>query len=118
MKVRVFQMVTAVAEFDKRNGNVELAHGAVWPSSGFFPSCDWRSHVQHPQGALFDHLRGLIAEHLNTCPAFGWGLLPTPPFKVPRSAIPDLTARDVLPGSNLDTDTLIHFGVTTDEFDV
>jgi hypothetical protein len=105
---RVFQMITAVLEFDRKTGAAVIRHGGVWPS-GFFPSCEWIAELPRPD---LERARELIAEHLNGCRHFAWTTLPS---DIDRAAItlPKLERRDVLPGSNLDTETLIHFGVTT-----
>jgi len=117
MKVHVFQIVTAVAEIDRASRQMIVRHGAYWPSR-YFGTCDWSSPIipRSIEGA-----REVIAEHLNSCMRFEWPLLPYPGYDDAlrnRSGRPRLTARDILPGSNLDTDERLHFGVTTDTFDV
>lgn len=115
MKVRVFQMVTAVAEIDRDSRQLVVRHGAYW-RSGYFASCDWASPII-PHS--IDGARQVIAEHLNECPRFEWPLLPSPGYDALRpGGRPHLTARDVLPGTNLDTNERLHFGVTTEAFEV
>lgn len=118
MKVRVFQMVTAVAEIDRVSRQMIVRHGGYWPRTGYHATCDWSSPIipRSIEGA-----RQVIADHLNECPRFEWPLLPLPRYDVLHdfaSMRPRLTARDVLPGTNLDTNERLHFGVTTEEFEV
>lgn len=112
-RIRIFQMVSAVGELDRKTGEFTLAHGGVW-RSGFFGSCDWRHVLHRPD---LEEARAVIAEHLNGCPSFPWPLLPSLDG-IDRKTLPRLKPKDVLPGSNLDTEALVHFGVTTAAFEV
>ena len=117
MMVRVFQMVTAAAEINRATGDMVVRHGAYW-RHGYHACCEWSSRIT-PQS--IDGARERIAEHLNECPHFEWPLLPSPGYDVLHmypADRPRLTARDVLPGTNLDTNERLHFGVTTSEFSV
>lgn len=108
-------MVTAVTEMDSVTRQMIVRHGAYW-RSGYFGSCGWSSPII-PRS--IDGAREVIAEHLNSCPHFEWPLLPSPGYEVAhRHRYVRLSARDILPGTNLDTNERLHFGVTTEEFEV
>jgi hypothetical protein len=114
-KVRWFTCFAAVGQMNPGNGEFTLAHGTVWPGEiAFSASCDWR-HVMRRTD--IEAARIVIAAHLNECPQHHWSTLPTVEA-LDRSSLPKLTDRDIMPGSNIDTETVIHFGITSEAFSI
>jgi hypothetical protein len=112
-EVRVFQLVSAVAEFDWSSGHVSIMHGDNLTSE-IFDACGWRGTLDRPD---VNRVRETIAEHLNDCFRFEWPLLPSPGLPKPTK-LPRLTAHDILPGNCSSDNRVMRFGVVTDSFSV